>query len=779
MKQLGIILILFMAMNLFAVVDVSASDPLVIKSIVVTSEKGLFVGDISKFRITVENNNSEVRSDVILVTLSPQVSSFTPINLTVEGKTTKYLDLQFQSQNTGPVTITTSVQGSGVPSVINNEINYFNYGVSTNILEENYYPVSDSNKKMTVISTVSNNGTQSVDFVVTLKLIDSRGSLKILVPKSIAMSSGTPPSPIPTNSQFNITLLSGAQATITSEYVLTSSDPTGPWTNEIVVQPTLYATPARKDSDQTNVMSPDVSLDLEAVGIYELGKSMVFSVRVTNNSDVEAYIEELTVQLLDSKQIDKLKGNVVVKMDSKLGTSMYGVRVPISEARRIPITIELDKGLTDSITNYPYWDADEQYTIQVTAYIRGRDAPLPATQNVALQPFNPPVKVFVKTPSTFKKNEKNTITVVLTNTTENPINNMVIRFGVTGPQEEKIVPDPSQLVGVNLEPAIWGGTTYGNIKEIKLAIVPRNDGMHKLEYAFNDNMDFNPTPIEFYVSAVPPNHNVQLDPTPTLASNQFVIGNPITFPISIVNKGTYSEYFSASVDVTSADGSFKEGTLDIGNGNIEPGEVTARTVTIPTTDPLGVGLGDKTAIIKIRYNDMESTYQVAFSVISPFGTNFTAVPTYDDSITVGEQSIMRVTLTNNHDYRAHYNIVISPDPNLAFTRTSDGWDLGPAETKIFEFPFQPRSESVGSQVVQVRVNSQVAPNAQFLIISKVEAEKKATEGKIFDMTWNTIIGIVAVIVIIAVVIMVFRSRRKQPAQIKPSQQYNTRRARLG
>ena len=98
---------------------------------------------------------------------------------------------------------------------------------------------------------------------------------------------------------------------------------------------------------------------------------------------------------------------------------------------------------------------------------------------------------------------------------------------------------------------------------------------------------------------------------------------------------------------------------------------------------------------------------------------------------------------------------------------------------MFEFPFQPRSESVGAQVVQISVNSRTAPSAQFLVLSKVEAEKQKTEGQIFNLTANTIIIGVVLIALIVVVIFFLRGRKKVPQGPAPSKQIEARRLRIG
>jgi hypothetical protein len=354
---------------------------------------------------------------------------------------------------------------------------------------------------------------------------------------------------------------------------------------------------------------------------------------------------------------------------------------------------------------------------------------------------------------------------------------MKIAFGVRGPQKEKIVPNPSELIGVNLEASLWGGSTLGNIKEIQAQIVPVNEGLHTLEYAFGDEKEFNPTGVQFYVSAIPANHNIMVEPV-SLPTNQYVIGSPVTFPITIANKGTYSEYYNAYVEVRSRDGSVFDGKYDIGNGNLEPGEATTKTVSIITTPPNGIGLGEKSAKVYVEYHTTPTITEVPFSVISPIGTTFTAISTDISTVTVGEQKVLKVTVTNNHNDRRHYTVTIVPDPNLGFTRAEWDWDLAPNETKDAEFLFQPRSESVGAQVVQIFVNSRQQANAQFLVISKVEAEKQKTEGQIFNLTTNTILIIVVFIAVGIVGYMFIRGRKKVPQGPRASQQIESRRGRM-
>jgi len=778
-KRISIVLLSLLLVNVFTAVEISASDYLTLSEIVPTSDYGLFANDIAKFRVVVTNpsSNTEVRTDRVIITTSPQVASFAPITVTLDPGASKTIDLQFQSQTTGQITISALVEGSSAPPKTNNQIHYYNFGTKIDILKSDYYPVGSDNVIKTV-SIISNGGGETVEFEVNMKLINTYGTFITLTPDvNVTMSSGEfPPSTMGVSPTY-LNMPPGAQATIISSHTLTSTSPTGPWTAEIEVKPRLLQAPVRRSTDTTNVRSPDVKMKLNAVEIYELGQSMKFYIDLQNDSGVTAYIEDLTLKMFDSTQIDKLKGNVVVKMEGQLGTSLYGITIPISETKKISVEIALDKSMIDQFTQSTYWSPNEQYTLKAEANIRGRTSPLVDTKAVSLQPFNPPVRVAVKTPPTFQKDERNIITVILTNTTQNPISNMTVRFGITGPQGEKIVPVPSELIGVNLESSIWGGTTFGNIKEINLEIIPKNEGIHNLEYAFNENLEFNPTPIDFYVSAVPSNHSIQVEPV-TLTSNQYVIGAPVTFPITIANRGTFSEYYNAYVEVRSRDGAVFEGRYDISNGNLRPGESTTKNVSIMTTPPNGVGLGEKTAKVYVEYHTTPTITEVPFSVISPPGTTFTAISTEIGTVTVGEQKVMRVTVTNNHEDRRNYNVLITADPNLGFTRSSWGWDVGPGESKVAEFLFQPRSESVGPQVVQIFVNSRPQANAQFLVISKLEAEKKETEGTIFKMTSNTILILVAIVALIVVVVFFMKSRKKVPAGPRPSQQIESRRTRM-
>lgn len=339
MNKLNIFLICILMASMIPMQFVTASVPIEVTDIIVTTSRGRLVGEITDFKITFNNPNTETRTDNVRISFSPEVENSRLFSVTLGPEETKTLEgYSFRSYQTGQISINVNVVGGS--SKTYNEIWYYDFATSINIDKAEYYPAQEGSNIMQTLVVVTNNGTQSVEFMISLSLTDSHGSsAHNLIPKSISMTSGSPPSPIPTTSQFNITLPAKSTASINCEYEIKSTDPTGPWTGYVKVQPVLFTTPTIERSDQTNLFSPDVTLEANPKGVYEIGKKLTFIATLSNGSKVQAEVESLLVEMYDDRNFERLSGHASVWIDGEFSRVKNGIKLNPGEVK--PITIEI------------------------------------------------------------------------------------------------------------------------------------------------------------------------------------------------------------------------------------------------------------------------------------------------------------------------------------------------------------------------------------------------------------------------------------------------------
>ena len=784
MNKLATVAIMFLLMASVMPVQVfSASVPIEVTDIIITTSRGRFVGEITDFKITFNNPNTETRTDNVRITFSPEVENSKLFSVTLGPEETKTLSgYSFRSYQTGRISITVSVVGGS--SRTYNDIWYYDFASSINIDKAEYYPSQDGTNKMQVLAVVTNNGTQSVKFMVSLSLTDSRGSsAHNLIPKSISMTSGTPPSPIPTTQQFTITIPSKATASITCEYAINDTDVTGPWTADIKVQPTLFTTPIVEQSDQTNLFAPDVTMDVNAKGIYEIGKKMTFIVTLTNGSKVVAEVESLLIEMRDSRNFERLQGHAGVWIDGEFGRVKNAISLNPGQVKPVTVEIEINKGDKDEYEDAPYWDPAKQYTLLVTADVKGREDDLVKQLPVSLSPYSPNVTVDIIPPVSWELNKPNTVTLKIINGTSKPITNMVARLLLHNYEKAKRDVVPQEIIGINLESASFGGTPDGNVFEQEITVTPREEGQHKLYYSFNENEQFTGdleqvSFLEFTVTSKPLQHNLAFEPTPVPTQEQVVYGSPVTVPIKLVNKGTYSEYYQLYADIlTGGDAPQFIRRIEIGTGTLEPGEDsgTRHTLTIPTAGTSGIGRGYKVAQITVSYKGSTTAPTVPFEVVSQMGTRFNATADVASGVNIGQQSVLRINVTNLHDEKMHYNITIDPPPGLGFIDFSESLEINPSgsqgSTQTVEFPFVPIQGSLGSNQVIWRVNGQQQANVKVYVETLEETEVREKEQGFLSNNMILIIGAVIVLAIVGLYIY-SRSKKKEAPRMKSSKGYD-------
>lgn len=784
MNKLSIFLMCILITSMIPVQLVTASVPIEVTDIIVTTSRGRFVGEITDFKITFNNPNTETRTDNVRISFSPEVENSKLFSVTLGPEETKTLEgYSFRSYQTGQITINVNVVSGG--SRTYNEIWYYDFSTSINIDKAEYYPAQAGSNIMNTLVVVTNNGTQSVEFMVSLSLTDSQGSsAHNLIPKSISMTSGSPPSPIPSTSQFNITMPAKSTASINCEYEIKSTDPTGPWTGTVKVQPVLFTTPTLERNDQTNLFSPDVTIEVNAKGIYEIGKKMSFVITMTNGSKVQAEIESLLIEMFDSRNFERLRGHASVWIDGEFTRVKNGIKLNPGEVKPMTVEIEINKGDQDEYDDAPYWDPAKQYSLKVTGDVKGRTDLIVKSLPVSLSAFSPNVKVDIVPPIIWELNKPNTVTVRIINTTSKPITNMVANFLVHNSEGIKRDVAPSNIIGINLESASFGGTPNGNLYAQEVVVIPRDEGQHKLYYSFNENEQFagdleKVSYLAFTVTSRPTQHSLVFEPAPVPKQTQVVFGSPVEVPIKIANKGTFSEYYEIYADVlTGGDAPQFIRRFEIASGTLEPGEDsgTRLMLTIPTAGNTGVGRGFKIAEIKINYKGSTTPATVPFEVISQLGTRFNATADPPEGVNVGKQSVLRINVTNLHDEKMHYNITVDPPPGLGFIDFAESVEANPSgqqgSTQTVEFPFTPIEGSLGTNTVIWRINGQQQSNARIYVETVQETAVREKESSFLNN--STILILIVAIFVILVGIFIWRTffhKKKEVPRMRSRQEY--------
>jgi len=791
---------MFILMSGMFAYPVKALDSLVIDQITVTGTTGshLFVGDICTFQINLSNPNpaGTLKSDRIIVTLTPQVDTFDTITKTIDGSQADRIELQFQSWTTGPVDITAKIEGQDWSNPLYLKtvtVNYYNFATSIDIQEDKYYPTEPSLKTIKTTSIVENNGNDAVEFTLSYLLKDSKGVSHPLIPcpapcVAISMSpSGTPPAQIPTTPQFNITIPAGSRAVITSQYIINVGDPTGAWEAKITVKPSGLTQPKKEASDSTNVMAPQVDMQISSVGVYKLGDDMKFRVLLVNGSDVEAVIEELKIEMFDANSFEKLKANVPVRMSygatsEKLGMKAYGISVGIGRTEAVEVSIELEKDRTDGFNGEIFWDPKQKYTLKVTGIVQGATSPLVQTKEIELSPFDPDLKVSVKGPLMYKTNQTNDVYIRLINAKATPVTNMVLSFYVLDPDGVKITPNPSEVIGINIEGATYGGTTGGNMFETVFRFTPTQEGTHVLKYCYDDNKLYDHSE-QFYVSTKPESSYLAIKPEPSLPRLNYELGSKVVFTLDIYNDGTSTERYTYSATITTVDGGVKMGTFTGGSDTILPGETQkAKTIEVPTSGTYGLQRGNFIANVELEYDGdnlkPEQSYPVMFKVIAPSGRNFTVnPPSYDKNVVIGNDATIKVYVVNNQNDTAHFDFqVMATNSELGFGPTTAEADVEAGGTYEASFVFHPREGAIGRNVVRIIVNGKEVI-AEFNVITQSEqATIEAEESFWVKSTSLIIIAVVGIAVILGGIYIYrrFFGGKKKRQQEAPRERYQAR-----
>lgn len=758
------------------------ANPLEIEEIRVTTNKGLMVEEITEFVVKIKNPNSELRSDKVRIQTVPSVGTFDVIEVVLEAGETRTLPaLRFKSSETGNIQVIVDMLDDYNTPIdttdaryhkTNSEVNYYNFQTGLSFDSPSYYPTTESQKTMKVRASITNNGADSVLYQTTLILKDPKGNVNhILTNYEITITgSGTPPSPMPTSNQFQITVGSGSTATIVCSYTLSTSDPPGTWEGEIRVQPVATTTPISTFRNTTNVLSPDVLLSIHADDIYEIGKTMKFQVVFSNGSEVPAVADNFTFKIKDSANMDKISSNVDVYINGKFQKSAFNIDIPAYGTATLDIEVAISKDLVDSYNNAPYWKSTETYTIDATANVKGKSSPATATKSVSFQPFNPDITVSVDRPSIYLFGDSTEITVSLVNQKDTPQQNVTIEFGLVDPSNINIAPpngslQPVRVDGISLGSFIWGEGGGTNKYTVMLkATGLAQEGTYKLYYALNGNKEFMPEPITINVSKEPMRHSLNITPPPASTLGQFQIRAPMSVQFNVVNDGTYSESYQISAEVTLAGENQKveKSYPSIGTGSLSPKQTSSLyTVSIPTSE---LDAGKKILKIYLFYNGQRSMISTSeFEIIYPLASGYEYTETMvatPQTVVVGQSGTVTVSVKMNPDVREgrHFNVEVRPSNQYIGLSQGNEFSRDILVTDTTMFPsiqFTPTSGAIGQDnYFQLIINGQVRQQRIPINIVPTEQAVPNPTGEGFPFI-GYLIGVGVIVLVLG---YVFRKR---------------------